>query len=875
MVAGLSGWRPALRIARREALRARGRSLLVLLMVALPVMGVVALDTLYRTADVSTAEGVDRQLGSADALVEFEGFQGPVQQSPTAQTFGASGHGKAPLASAGAVRAALGPRARVLRRRDGDVQVRTAAGVAVPAAVEVDLSDPMTRGLFRLTSGRVPRTADEVVVSGRLAARGFPVGSRLPVRGVGARTVVGTVESADIRDALLVVGPPGALGLASSPRDGTFLVDRPGGVSWRDVRAMNRGGMLVLSREVVADPPPDPLAGSGGGSPATLAVLALVAAMALIEVVLLAGPAFAVGARRQQRSLALLTATGARARDVRRTVLASGVVLGAAGAASGAVLGVGLAFAVEPLVQRLSDTWFGPFDVSARDVAGIAVLGLLSALLAALAPAWLASRADVVAVLAGRRGEGRPGRRSPVLGVLLLAAGVAGAVWGARSPGGETRIAAAAVATVLGMVLLVPLVVAGVGRVAARLPLSARYAVRDAARHRSRTAPAVAAVAASVAGVVALGIGASSDAAQNRATYTPMAPVGSVVISTSDGSTATWTGLERAVHRTLPAATITPVSGVRPETAGGDGLGFDFSGAGAGSGGWTSAYRASVLVAGGHAGGLGLRLDPAQARRADAVLARGGAVVLGQAPAGRRRTTLHLSVYDESTGDVTSRAAATLPAVFLTVAGTVQPVQAVLSPAAAARLHLRVRPAGLLVTGAPVDQQTEETLREAAAAVAPDSSVYVERGFSDQATAVVLLILGLAGGVLMVGGTLTATFLALSDARPDLATLAAVGAPPLVRRRVGAAYAGFIGLVGAALGVLVGLVPGIAVTFPLTSTSWESPATRAADGSALPSHFVDVPWLLVVAVVVLLPLLTAAVVGLASRSRLPMVARLS
>jgi putative ABC transport system permease protein len=70
---------------------------------------------------------------------------------------------------------------------------------------------------------------------------------------------------------------------------------------------------------------------------------------------------------------------------------------------------------------------------------------------------------------------------------------------------------------------------------------------------------------------------------------------------------------------------------------------------------------------------------------------------------------------------------------------------------------------------------------------------------------VVLLILGLAGAVLMVGGTLTATFLALSDARPDLATLAAVGAPPLVRRRVGAAYAGFVGLVGAALGVLVGL----------------------------------------------------------------------
>ena len=54
-----------------------------------------------------------------------------------------------------------------------------------------------------------------------------------------------------------------------------------------------------------------------------------------------------------------------------------------------------------------------------------------------------------------------------------------------------------------------------------------RYAVRDAARHRSRTVPAVAAVAATVAGVVALGIATSSDEAQYRATYEPALSPGS------------------------------------------------------------------------------------------------------------------------------------------------------------------------------------------------------------------------------------------------------------------------------------------------------------------------------------------------------------
>ena len=83
-----------------------------------------------------------------------------------------------------------------------------------------------------------------------------------------------------------------------------------------------------------------------------------------------------------------------------------------------------------------------------------------------------------------------------------------------------------------------------------------------------------------------------------------------------------------------------------------------------------------------------------------------------------------------------------------------------------------------------------------------------------------LAILFTLGGVLMLGGTLTATFLALSDARPDLATLSAVGATPRTRRGVAAAYALVVGFVGALLGAAVGFIPGIAITYPLTSTSW-------------------------------------------------------
>jgi len=121
----------------------------------------------------------------------------------------------------------------------------------------------------------------------------------------------------------------------------------------------------------------------------------------------------------------------------------------------------------------------------------------------------------------------------------------------------------------------------------------------------------------------------------------------------------------------------------------------------------------------------------------------------------------------------------------------------------------------------------------------------------------------------MLGGTLTATFLALSDARPDLATLAAVGASPRTRRRVAASYAAVVSLVGALLGAAVGFIPGIAVTYPLTGESW------AVDSDpSLASHYLDIPWLLIGALVVALPLLTALIVGLTARSRQPLVARL-
>ena len=194
---------------------------------------------------------------------------------------------------------------------------------------------------------------------------------------------------------------------------------------------------------------------------------------------------------------------------------------------------------------------------------------MLSAFLAAVVPASIASRQDVVAVLAGRRGDRQPSLRSPLLGLVLLGVGIAGAVAGAGARNdlnggdGSLLIAGSAVVSVLGMILVVPVVVAVLARLARRLPLVARYAVRDAARHRTRTVPAVAAVAATVAGVVALGIANASDAAESEATYTPQVAMGMGTLTVSDPD-VDWARYQDAVHREAPTVGVTAVTSYDP-----------------------------------------------------------------------------------------------------------------------------------------------------------------------------------------------------------------------------------------------------------------------------------------------------------------------
>ena len=903
----MSSIRVALRIAARDALAHKLRSALVMVLVGLPVLVVTAGLVVLRTSEVSDVEALERDLGNADAYVQFVGGA-PVDQDVSPFRSGSwwtrgdespRPGGEVDLTPLDRV---LGADTRLLPLVRGGTSWRTADGESLNVSLrEVDLRDELAAPLFEVTEGRLPAGTDEVVVNRAVVDAGYGLGDVLPVREGETPTVVGVGEDA-ARLGAVAYGLPGSLvtdGPTRWDENETGWLVETGAVSWDDVRALNEAGFVVASRAVIEDRPAaaveqERLHHGGGLVGQDAAVVGLIAVMVLLEVALLAGPAFAVTARRQARTLALVATAGGTPAQARRVVVAQGALLGAGASVAGVVLGVPAGLASTPLFQLL-DGWtrFGPVDVPWLWIAGVAVCGVLSVLAAAVFPAWVTARQDPVAALAGRRSDPSPRLRHPLVGLALVGLGVAGTFFGTtRAHQGEWIISASTVVVVLGLILFVPVLLVALAKAVAGLPFAVRFAARDAARHRTRTVPAVVAVAATVAGVVALGISAASERAYGERSYDPMAAPGSTSVN--------WDAYElvrgdepltneQAMARMEPL--VTRVAGqepvrlqglLEPEEPNADGYESwhvltDPSQKESGHlRGYGGRYGATILVSDDV---RLLALDEEQADEAAAALAAGKVVVPTHEPVEadtvvlRRTFDSYEEEIPEGESARTALQEAVLPAHYLLLRGEfdVMPPMRALVPTAVAEAN--DLPATTVSLHLPdgIDEDDEEVLRRTFEAEGLwGGTVATERGFVDYGdTSVALLVMGLGAAALMLVGTLTATFLALSDARGDLATLGAVGGEPRVRRRVAGAYALLVAGAGAVLGAVIGVVPGIAVPVLERQNNLRWMETF---GNPVPL-VVDVPWLLVLSVLVGLPLLTAGVMWVSARSRLPMVAR--
>jgi putative ABC transport system permease protein len=888
----MTGLRAALRVARREARRARGRSALVIAMIALPVAAMAFTSVMYDTFTLRPDEQAERLMGAGQAAMRWP-QEGPLHQRPDdLSPVPASPAGDA-VPALHRLLALLPPGSRAIGDQTSRLTVHTATGVGAITARALDYTDPLARGILRPLAGRPPTAAGEAALTPAATIRlGTGLGGTIrPADGSRTLRVVGLVENpADVR-ATAIVLPPG--GLPAEPREVTWLVDTPAPITWDQVKQLNTHGIVAVSRHVLAHPP-----GTSEQYPelqeeeglSETGMLMLIAGLAILEIVLLAGPAFAVSARRRSRDLALVAAVGGTPAQIRRIMLADGVVLGAIGAAGGTLLGVTVAVGGHHwFEENVTHVRSGALRVFPLALAMLAGLAVVTGVLAALIPAWISARQDVVTALAGRRGITRSRRRWVVLGTALGVAGAATAAAGAWMLTAPLLLAGLVTAT-LGLVLCTPAILGLVTRIGRFLPPAPRIALRDTSRNRTVAAPAVSAVMAAVMVSLAIGMVLTASTARAQAEYRPLGQIGDVfVFPANPGRQAP--DVSSALHSTLPVVRIHQIGDTtcatqecsvsartpperacpyanlgeqrEPTTAeqqaarrdarcDGTGHRYDYFG-----GALTSTVGMTLVVDPEAVGALVDLTSEAAAQAATAL--RAGAVVVDdprRLTDGRVTLEVHAGPSGSSASSVSEMRTVTAPGFALTQSPRAP--LTLLSPDTARSLGLTGRALMTLATTSRVPTVAEQDKLQAL--LGNEYDVVVERSPEPNRTG--LLVLAVVAAVITLGATAIATGLAAADGRADLTVLAAVGASPRVRRVLSLSQAGLIAGLGSVLGGLVGIGASTAVLAAEnrgTDNVWPVPAP----------YPITVPWLSVTIALLVVPVVAMLGAGLLTRSRLP------
>lgn len=909
----LGRWRLALRLAWRDLRRHSGRAVLIAVMVALPVAAAAFLVTALESNKPYAPAKMQAELGPG-LQAKIEGIGGPIKQfrQPDSErwfwdpvgwnTHYADGLVTTPYAEFEHDLERLLPDGdRLVRALNGEVRLNGGDGAAMSVALQTDFTEPDVASRFQVLQGHLPHDG-EIAVTERHRDLGFGLGETVEVEHMDGTTTTATVSgivprSIDMISPVLLPEP----GLLSPPETVTttgtdfplWYVTGDEPVTWPDVQDINATGAFVTSRDVLLDPPEPVPAGrhwSGSVDWDSFAVIVALVVVGLLEAVWLIGPAFAVGARRDTRSLALLAVNGAPVPALRDVTLARGVLTGAVGS----MVGVGLGIAATAMLVHTVPERLPALRLPGTWLTVTLVVGVLLAVTSAWPPARRAARADVATVLAGRRPEVSTSRLLTVVGTAAGLGGVTLVVV-AGSQGWTIGMAAGIVVADLGLILACGGIVSLLGRAAHRLPWTWRFALRDAARYPTRTVPAIAAVLVAMAGATAaLTYLDAEKAVQELAQYQPWASTGTVALSQGPGYGRVFPEdeserLQDVVDGVLPDAS--PLRAVRVATG--------------------PAGAADDQGASPHRGMLNLSVQPVGTGAGIFVdLARWPGPVVTD---GSDRELLHaLGIPDEHIDDVA--AALTdgrlpLPSSHVDVNGnasvdfglydgtgdaprrsTVLPASVVGAPGERIP-NLPILPESLLdeldaetAVGAylaenptpPSNEQVALLRSRVDAELAgfdPDKGVWIdaETGeYPDQYVSNVVpglptpwshdvrpvmgLAIALAAVFLALVGTWSAVALSAVETRPDLATLAAVGAAPSARRRVVAAQAATISVIGSVLGLVAGTVIGVGWTL-------------------LTGNPIAVPWSQLAMLTVLVPVLATIAAWTATRSRVTVARR--
>ncbi|WP_149179893.1 ABC transporter permease [Streptomyces sp. TRM49041] len=312
------------------------------------------------------------------------------------------------------------------------------------------------------------------------------------------------------------------------------------------------------------------------------------AGIALLVGVFLIVNTFSMLVAQRTREIGLMRAIGASRRQVNRSVLVEAVLLGVVGSVAGVAAGVGLAVGLMELMSSMG------MELSTQDLTvkwttpavGL-FLGIAVTLLAAYVPARRAGKVSPMAALrdAGTSGttDGRAGRVRGAVGLVLTGAGAAALLAAAgadQAARGSLYLAAGVVLTLVGFVVVGPLLVGGVVRVLGAIVLRVfgpvgRMAERNALRNPRRTGATGAALMIGLALVAGMSVVGSSMVASateelDRSVgadfiVQPTAP-GQTIVPQAKAAMEKSPGLAHVTEITLAVVTLTAPDGTSEKT---------------------------------------------------------------------------------------------------------------------------------------------------------------------------------------------------------------------------------------------------------------------------------------------------------------------
>lgn len=598
---GGNAWRPVLRLARRDALRHRARTALSAILISLPVAALVAFIAVSSSGATSAEQALRSIPAGADAVITAtaiaqeappfeqlpEGPPGPWMDDPEVLPAGSEDVGRLLTPGTELHEYWTSPTLVASTALGLEPGEQRTAGAAAAGLDEIGFDRIGTATLTEaepgafariapeLASGRLPATATELLVNAALAERlGAAPGDTLTLLAPpdpGWRSTEGNTAAAmqDSERGYRIVGIAAGEAAGTDPHawalsdwlsglvgelpDGIqrHWLATGGDVTWAQAKQLNELQAFAVSRHVLTNYPapselyPVPL-DVGAYIEAVVGIIAMSIVGGLL-VLFLVTPAFAVSAEQSRRSLGLAAAAGAAPRDLRRIILAQGIVLGFVGGVLGLALGVAGSFGITSLFESLGGGEVGTrYSVASLlahfpwwilPVALIIAVGLGT--LAAFPPARTAARLAPVDALRDRRpvrpARGRAARIAaafggPALIGIAVALGVLAftvplgeapidpesAMRGAMPPGAQVlglTVTASLLLGAAGLALTVRAVIAWLGRRGQRSRPALRLALRDAADHPSRTVPAALGVLFAVAAAsFSLVFGASATA---------------------------------------------------------------------------------------------------------------------------------------------------------------------------------------------------------------------------------------------------------------------------------------------------------------------------------------------------------------------------